>query len=161
MARWHFDQNTDEFKGDALYFIRAGKNGPVKIGRGNAANRIKTLQTGNPERLWIVGTIADVGYTEEFWHAAFATTRMAGEWFRPTRELLQAIDCALKGWDWADEATPPDDADPDYFRDQMLDAFEWYQDQIWSGKSERASAIHAVALAQIEASMTLTGAPAQ
>lgn len=153
--RWHFDRETEEFTGDALYFIREGKDGPIKIGRGNPEARVKTLQIGNPRRLWIMGIVEDSGFTEAFWHAAFIASRMIGEWFRPSPHLLEAIRCALKGADWADEAPPPEGVDPDRFRDEMLESFLWYCDQVWSGESERYSAHHAVSVAYNEAALPL------
>lgn len=79
MPKWYFDDDAEEFNGDALYFIQEGDCGPIKIGRGDPASRLRTLQIGNPRELRIVGCLENVGYTEAFWHRAFEAYSMRGE----------------------------------------------------------------------------------
>lgn len=81
--------------GRDLYFIREkGADGYVKIGRtDNVQSRLKQLQSGNARRLELVRVLPGQGPTEEVWHALFANDRIkGGEWFRPTRRLLDAIE---------------------------------------------------------------------
>jgi len=77
-----------------IYFIQQGDDGPVKIGycqnRGKSGifGRLRTLQVGNPERLYLRGVIPNGGRTtEQALHRAFASDRLTGEWFRPSKAL--------------------------------------------------------------------------
>lgn len=75
-----------------VYFIRSGDYGPVKIGTArNVDSRLRTLQTGNPERLALIGTEPGDGTRERELHARFASARITGEWFSPTADLLAYI----------------------------------------------------------------------
>lgn len=77
-----------------VYFIRAGEDGPIKIGftTGSINRRIAMLQTGNPQRLELVG-IVDGGDIEDerLLHMRFNETRLVGEWFAPSDALLSHI----------------------------------------------------------------------
>lgn len=66
----------------AVYFIQAGRNGPVKIGCSAAPEqRMYDLQNSNHERLYLLRTV-DGGIPVETWFKhAFAALRIRGEWF--------------------------------------------------------------------------------
>ena len=78
-----------------LYFVQEGKVGAVKIGwtSNDVMVRCKNLQTGNSERLHLLGTIADVEQAvEAAWHKRFSDARKRAEWFHPVATLLAAIE---------------------------------------------------------------------
>jgi hypothetical protein len=78
-----------------VYFIQRGANGPVKIGRAvDVQQRLRTLQTSNPEPLHILLVIAGSSTRESEIHAALVESRMVGrrEWFHPTSELFALIE---------------------------------------------------------------------
>lgn len=87
-----------------MYFIRAGREGPVKIGwassQANAGKRLSALQTGSPTRLILVGLRPGSQADEKALHERFRQHRIGGEWFWPHSELLQEIGVGL---DWPDE----------------------------------------------------------
>jgi hypothetical protein len=88
----------------AVYFIDAGGKA-VKIGMvenaSRAPSRINTLQTGNHEKLSLIGLIRFVersneGHSarivEQELHIALDEYRLAGEWFRWSPELITIIE---------------------------------------------------------------------
>ena len=79
-----------------IYFIQCVCPGdrPIKIGRTVfISQRLIQLRTGNPWPLTVLGVMeSDYEEAEEdALHERFATTRMSGEWFEPSKELLQFI----------------------------------------------------------------------
>lgn len=69
------------------YFIQGVHGGPVKIGRSLAiAARLRDLQTGSPVPLQVVGTSLSA---EREMHRRFADERLYGEFFRPSRRMLE------------------------------------------------------------------------
>lgn len=77
-----------------IYFVQGDDGGPVKIGRtGNRPQqRVEMLQSGYPfGRLRVVGLILGVHATEKELHARFSASRMRGEWFSLTPDLLQFL----------------------------------------------------------------------
>lgn len=74
----------------SVYFLRAGDDGPVKIGFASDLNlRITEIQIGCPEPLSILRVIDDGGKTAERWlHKHFKDKRLRGEWFSFTDEML-------------------------------------------------------------------------
>ena len=72
-----------------VYMIRAGENGPVKIGYAeHVALRLVKMQADNHERLTIL-RIFEGGQTEEAaLHLLFADLRLNGEWFGFSRKML-------------------------------------------------------------------------
>lgn len=77
---------------DIVYFIQAGTDGPVKIGKSTRAllaTRTAALQTGNPYPLELIGVAPGGHALEREIHALFAHLRMAGEWFYPEPQLLE------------------------------------------------------------------------
>lgn len=135
MPKWHYDEETEEFHGDDLYFVRHGKRGPIKIGRGDVESRIARMQTGNPEKLSKIGVIENEGYMEPLWHATFNHLNVRGEWFKPEQQLLDAISWATKGEDWIDEAKPSECLDFPMLQSELLDAVDIYRHYVLSGES--------------------------
>ena len=69
------------------YIIRAGKDGPVKIGiAGDVMGRLAGLQIAQPEKLKIIRLIRGNG--ESALHHHFAKNRIRGEWFRFDPSML-------------------------------------------------------------------------
>lgn len=75
-----------------IYFLRAGDDGPVKIGwtkdGKTLARRIATLQTGQPHKLAILRTLEAQRWVEGWLHGFFVGVRMAGEWFTYREDML-------------------------------------------------------------------------
>jgi len=66
-----------------VYFIRAGEDGPVKIGKADCVDtRLATLQCGHYQDLILLRTLPG-GIEEEKWaHEAFRINHIRGEWFK-------------------------------------------------------------------------------
>jgi excisionase family DNA binding protein len=74
-----------------VYFAQA-ESGPIKVGVSKSPNqRIAEIQTGNSERVRLLGVVVGDRKTERAVHAQFASLRLHGEWFRPAEELLEFI----------------------------------------------------------------------
>ncbi len=73
-----------------VYFIRDSVAQTVKIGKtgiNNAPQRLKQLQTGNPNQLTLVRTIptkthADAFKLEKELHQTYSNSHYRGEWFK-------------------------------------------------------------------------------
>jgi len=71
----------------SVYFIRAGKNGPVKIGTSrDVKKRLKSLQTSHHEDLTIIRVINSA--VEWHAHQVFAAFRLKREWFKYDPSML-------------------------------------------------------------------------
>lgn len=76
----------------SVYFIQRGWGGPIKIGTASDPyTRLAQLQTASPNALRLIGIIPGGFELERELHARFSDTRMVGEWFHPTAELLDFI----------------------------------------------------------------------
>ena len=79
-----------------LYFITsAAPDYPIKIGYtagDDAQDRCANLQTGNPEKLFVLATCAGDYFHERRWHRDFADDRLEGELFRRTHRLLSSVE---------------------------------------------------------------------
>lgn len=80
-----------------VYFAQQGNSGPIKIGSAfNPVYRVKSLQTGNPQRLYLRAVVVEKPayrqVLERPLHELFEDYRIRGEWFRPVPELLQLIE---------------------------------------------------------------------
>ena len=76
---------------DVVYIIQALDGGPVKIGhstRQGAERRLNELQTGNAQQLTIRALYSGGMWLERALHEFFAKSRIRGEWFSLTPELL-------------------------------------------------------------------------
>lgn len=93
---WHADQWVLKHRPQRtrkIYFIRSGASGPIKIGiTREISTRIQELQTGNPERLHLLGRLLGGRFEESELHRRFADHRIHSEWFRPVPELLDFIE---------------------------------------------------------------------
>lgn len=77
----------------AIYFIRAGEDGPIKIGKANnPTRRIFNLQIGHPEKLHLLAVIDGSDSAESDLHAKFSSSWLRGEWFNPSPEILSLIE---------------------------------------------------------------------
>lgn len=77
-----------------VYFITAADPGfPIKIGfmKKRTDLRLRTLQTGCPYPLFLVGTVPGTYRDERTLHRRFSAQRLSGEWFERTPELLAHI----------------------------------------------------------------------
>lgn len=71
------------------YFIRAGAEGPIKIGKADDVEcRLRSLQTAHYEELSVMAVDTEF---ESSLHRAFADDQIRGEWFRPSVPLLTYI----------------------------------------------------------------------
>lgn len=78
-----------------IYFIQCGNSGPIKIGfttDGGLRKRLRSLQIGNHELLRVLKTVCGDHAEERALHSRFASSRIRGEWFHPTDELLRHIE---------------------------------------------------------------------
>ena len=77
--------------GPSVYFVRAGSDGPIKIGQTDNAvtDRLRTLQTGNHNELQLMACSRLL--SERRLHQIFAHLRIRGEWFKAEPELLSAV----------------------------------------------------------------------
>lgn len=88
-----------------IYFAQIGHDGPIKIGDCEPTRvraRLMQLQTGVPWKLRLLRT--EDGQSSELYHH-FMESRMRGEWFYPTKELMAYIakphelrDVSPKSW---------------------------------------------------------------
>lgn len=79
--------------GQRVYFIQAGKRGPIKIGVArNIRKRLDALQTASPYRLRLRASVFGDERTEAAYHRMFDEHRMSGEWFKPARAIRTEID---------------------------------------------------------------------
>ncbi len=75
-----------------VYLIQAGRDGPVKIGRGrDPLRRLATLQSASPEHLRLIGVVSGGAVAERTLHDRFRSSRIRGEWFRLNAEMLHLV----------------------------------------------------------------------
>lgn len=88
---WYDPMQMRVFEGRRIgwvYIIRAGEDGPIKIGWSRTpARRLIDLQGAHSETLWIMGLIPGSMEYEKELHKRFAKMRLRGEWFRADRTL--------------------------------------------------------------------------
>ena len=78
-----------------VYFVKAGRNGPIKIGVAmNVKKRMETLQTGNHLKLNLIAKIKCSSKLEAYslesqLHKKFKGKHIRGEWFSGTIRLDQ------------------------------------------------------------------------
>lgn len=77
-----------------IYFVQAGPpSGAIKIGYTSTSvkKRLGALQTSHPEKLTLLGAITGGKLNEKALHKRFEASRMSGEWFHPSEDLLELI----------------------------------------------------------------------
>lgn len=120
-----------------IYVISDGEHYKIGYTAGEPRERLKTLQTGNPRRLSLVGTFFGDRAVEAALHARFSTIRVVGEWFALTvadfdwftANLLTpeeaALDCAVEKHELSDVYGPNLSADDAEF------CVWWYAGPRW------------------------------
>lgn len=87
-----------------IYFIQCGKNGPIKIGSSDEPDkRMEQLQVGCPYELKMLwkyrengDNTADYETREVDIHKKFQHERVRGEWFHPSRDLVNFISAEME-----------------------------------------------------------------
>jgi DNA-binding XRE family transcriptional regulator len=76
-----------------IYFLQAGKGGPVKIGftEKKLRERISDIQIGCSEELILLGVVQGDQTQEKHIHQEFAEYALRGEWFSPHEKMLETI----------------------------------------------------------------------
>jgi transcriptional regulator with XRE-family HTH domain len=83
-----------------VYFIRAGKDGPVKIGVAfDTEQRRKDLQVANHADLTVIRTVKGTSREENQAHKKFAHLCIRGEWFAFDQEMLTWKPKKLAKWE--------------------------------------------------------------
>jgi hypothetical protein len=80
--------------GDLVYFVQDTASGYVKIGFTSKPieQRLRLLQTGNPNPLAILALAPGAPVEEHRLHRRFDSDRYRREWFKPSPALLDYID---------------------------------------------------------------------
>lgn len=80
-----------------IYFIQAGNDGPIKIGYSDttAESRLKSLQTGNHQQLKLLRQVNGSRQTEANCHIRFKEDHISGEWYKPSKELIDFINTPI------------------------------------------------------------------
>ena len=75
-----------------IYFLKARTINRIKIGQTrNLQQRLRSLECMNGDDVELLGVISDKCATESQLHRMFAKDRAQGEWFYPSKELLDYI----------------------------------------------------------------------
>lgn len=74
-----------------VYFIQAGKRGPIKIGftDGHPVDRLNYLQCGSAVQLTLLGCAPGTERDEKALHRRFSAHRIRGEWFKPKPDVVK------------------------------------------------------------------------
>lgn len=89
------DRSNREPSQSFVYFILDATNGMVKIGKAGApVKRLSSLQTATSAELELAGLLAGGVTLEREIHEHFAESRVRGEWFRVTNELIDLVKAA-------------------------------------------------------------------
>lgn len=79
-----------------LYLIKCGDY--VKIGStANLQQRIKDLQVYNPYKIEVLGYWKDFGWMEPSFHTVFDSSRIHGEWFNFSYDLINQMIYKMEG----------------------------------------------------------------
>jgi hypothetical protein len=80
-----------------IYFARCeDMNGYIKIGRAtNPRKRISDLRNGCPYEVILLATLPGGLLREKILHRRFEASRIRGEWFSPSPELMEVIASGL------------------------------------------------------------------
>lgn len=79
--------------GVVVYFVRDRQSDLIKIGSScNERKRLRSLQTAHGGQLWLMATCPGGRAREYQLHCRFAASRVRGEWFRASPDLLAFIE---------------------------------------------------------------------
>lgn len=92
VSGWRVDRLWDTTDPHEMVYGLSDGQGNIKIGKSvwHPILRLRTLATGNPNELKIIGYSAHT--TEKHLHRQLRQYRVRREWFRCTREVLLAIE---------------------------------------------------------------------
>ena len=95
--------NESSFDYDCLYVVAELGTHYCKIGicksAGNVESRIKSLQIGNPRRLYFrrIFRVEHAYKVEQYFHSKFDKFRVLGEWFNlKNKNLLRHVDSTIR-----------------------------------------------------------------
>ncbi len=92
----------------AVYFIQCGQDGPIKIGTAISPDmRLIALQGGHWQQLTLLAWHEGGRDAELALHARFQHLLIRGEWFAPTRELMDHIASVKPSAQSASESCDP------------------------------------------------------
>lgn len=75
-----------------IYFVQIENDGPVKIGyAADVKRRVRSVAHGLPYKLMLLGYIKGTRSLERTLHKQIGLYRMRGEWFHPTKEVMECI----------------------------------------------------------------------
>lgn len=112
LSYWFTGRHARKYVRDSgkcwIYFIQESEAGsPVKIGIArNVDQRLSELQTGNAFQLVIRAKIEGDEHDEMLLHQQFASDRIRGEWFWPSKAMEEVAGTSLGASDPLDERRP-------------------------------------------------------
>ena len=75
-----------------IYFIQEGDNGPIKIGISrDPENRVRAIQVSCSKTTKLLCSVLGTVEKESALHEQFKNIRLHGEWFKPSKELVDFI----------------------------------------------------------------------
>ncbi|NVD45840.1 GIY-YIG nuclease family protein [Qipengyuania atrilutea] len=93
------EQKRNKPKG-AIYYVSAGHEGPIKIGFAGCSSglseRLRGLQTACPYHLVALAAREGSVFDEGQLHERFAKSRLRGEWFMRTPQLMKHIEATQR-----------------------------------------------------------------
>lgn len=76
-----------------VYFVQVGESGPIKIGTAtDVARRIQSIQCAHHEPVKVLGVMEGGLKKERDMHGKFAESRIRGEWFKPTSDIIEFVE---------------------------------------------------------------------
>ncbi len=85
--------NNRIYSHEVTYFIQGEITQRIKIGKTTTAvsERIRNLQAGSPDKLKLLGVCFGPKRTERYLHSLFSEHRLHGEWFSPSKGIMEFI----------------------------------------------------------------------
>lgn len=75
-----------------VYFLQASPDGLIKIGyTSNLDSRISSIRSDSPSEIRLLASVDGTRELEAELHEEFASYNQHGEWFKPSREILQYV----------------------------------------------------------------------
>ena len=76
-----------------VYFIQRSGDGAIKIGWTALIDKTRQVgvQVGSVEHLTVLATVPGSRADERLWQSRFEDEHIRGEWFRPSKALLETI----------------------------------------------------------------------